>query len=150
MATPTAIQNALDPNHDGVRLFASLHPFGCIALMPPEAFQRLLDPYRHHREFSLTVQRHQAVLLANTENVLCNKYGRIRISPELLRKAGIETPTDTSAEIIFVGQDDAFHVWNPERYLRFEEETLRHHERALDELREKTEEQLFRRKDDSD
>ncbi len=93
------------------------HPDGYIMVLPPEEKMRLLEKVR---EVKISDKAGQAFLqrfFAGAHSFGCDKQGRINLTTELARHAGI------TKESVLVGNMIRFAIWSPERWDAIQDST---------------------------
>jgi MraZ protein len=82
----------------------------CLLALPPDVMKTLMAkiaamPFSDPRAETL-----RRVLGTKSDQVTCDKAGRICIPEQMAREAGIEK------QAVLVGMWDRFQIWNPDRY----------------------------------
>ncbi len=88
------------------KLVLTAHPEGCLLLYPLQAWEPIRDKAMKFPSLDRTASAWKRLLIGNAEELSLDAAGRILVSPELRKYAGIEK------QIMFVGQGSHFEVWN--------------------------------------
>jgi MraZ protein len=102
---------------EGEVYLALPHPGGYVTVLPPAEVDRL---YQKVSEKALSDTEAQDFLnrfFAQAYSFGCDKQGRINLTEELLRHAGIDR------DAVLVGTMSKFNIWSPERLSKLETRT---------------------------
>lgn len=105
MAVPVKHRDPLSQPSAG-RLVLTAHPEGCLLLYPLAHWEPIRDRVMTFPSLDRTASVWKRLLIGFAEEVQLDGSGRVLISPELRRYAGIEKL------VMFVGQGTHFEVWN--------------------------------------
>jgi len=83
---------------------------GCILVLPPQQVNKLYEKIESQQLSDDDAQELQDKLFSQAEFLTCDKQGRINMSEDLLRHAGIEK------EAILIGSMINFRVWSEGRW----------------------------------
>lgn len=86
------------------------HPDGYIAVLPPPEVDRLYEKSAAKNLSDSEAQDVLTQLFAHAQTLRFDKQGRIGLTPELLRHAGI------SKEAVLAGSLSKFAIWSPEQW----------------------------------
>jgi len=86
------------------------HPDGYIAVLPPPEVDRLYEKAAAKNLSDSEAQDVLTQLFAHAQTLRFDKQGRIGLTPELLRHAGI------AKEAVLAGSLSKFAIWNPEQW----------------------------------
>jgi MraZ protein len=86
------------------------HPDGYISVLPPEETMRMLEKVKQVKMGDRAGQDFLHRFFAGAHSFGCDKQGRINLSIDLARHAGI------SREAVLVGTMTRFAIWSPERW----------------------------------
>jgi MraZ protein len=89
---------------------ATPHPDGYIAVLPPKEVDVLHAKISAQKMSDAKAQAFAARFFSQTQGFSFDKAGRIGLSADLLRHAGIEK------EAVLVGTMTKFHIYNPARW----------------------------------
>ncbi len=84
------------------------HPDGYVAVLPPAEVDRLYDKAAEKNLSDSEAQDVLTQLFAHALTVRFDKQGRIALTPELLKHAGI------TKDAVLAGSLSKFGIWNPE------------------------------------
>ena len=88
------------------KLVLTAHPEGCLLLYPLQAWEPIRDKAMKFPSLDRTASQWKRLLIGFAEDISLDAAGRILVSPELRKYAGIEK------QIMFVGPGSHFEVWN--------------------------------------
>ena len=83
---------------------------GCIAVNPPESWQRLLEKMRKFSPGDARARAFRRVFMQDAMEVTVDSQGRITIPPALITHAAL------GKEAVLHGSDTCIEIWNPERF----------------------------------
>jgi MraZ protein len=86
------------------------HPDGYIAVLPPPEVDRLYEKAAAKNLSDSEAQDVLTQLFAHAQTLRFDKQGRIGLTPELLRHAGI------SKDAVLAGSLSKFAIWSPEQW----------------------------------
>jgi MraZ protein len=105
LAVPTRHREPLCSPGEGALVFTA-HPDGCLLLYPFPAWEPIRSRIMAFPALDRTASLWKRLLVGFAEDVVLDAAGRILVSPELRRFAGIEK------QAMFVGQGSHFEIWN--------------------------------------
>lgn len=105
LAVPTRHREPLCPPGEGA-LVLTAHPDGCLLLYPFPAWEPIRSRIMGFPALDRTASLWKRLLVGFAEDIVLDASGRILVSPELRRFAGIEK------QAMFVGQGSHFEIWN--------------------------------------
>jgi len=105
-----------DGDNEDSAYLAIPQPVGYIWLCPPSKVDQLEEKMEAIQPSDLEAQNFTMYLMNRSEMVYCDGSGRIVLSPELIKHAGLEKQAK------LVGMFGSWAIWNPERYEKFEED----------------------------
>ncbi len=88
-------------------------PLGYIWLCPPSKIEKLEETMESVQPTDLPGLRFTMFIMERSDMVLCDKSGRIVLTPQLIEHAGLKK------QVQLVGMFGSWAVWNPERYRKF-------------------------------
>src|SRR5436309_1270396 len=83
---------------------------GCIAVYPPEGWQRMLEKIRKFSPGDARARAFKRAFLQDAMEVTVDSQGRITISPALIAHAAL------GKDAVLHGSDTCIEIWNPERF----------------------------------
>jgi MraZ protein len=92
------------------RFLATPHPDGYIAVLPPKQVEVLHAKISAAKMSDAKAQAFAARFFSQTQDFSFDKAGRVGLSAELLRHAGIDR------DAVLVGTMTKFHIYNPARW----------------------------------
>ena len=105
MAVPVKHREPLSAPSAG-RLVITAHPEGCLLLYPLKNWEPIRDSVMKFPSLDRTASLYKRLLIGFAEEHELDGNGRVLISPELRKYAGIEKL------VMFVGQGSHFEIWN--------------------------------------
>ncbi len=105
LAVPVKHRESLAAPSAG-KLTLTAHPHGCLLLYPLAEWEPKREQLNKFPSLDITASAWKRLLIGFAEEVVIDNAGRILVSPELRRYAGIEK------QIMLVGQGSHFEVWN--------------------------------------
>jgi MraZ protein len=105
MAVPVKHRDGLTASAKGA-LILTAHPEGCLLLYPLDAWAPIRDRVMTFPSLDRTASLWKRLLIGFAEEHTLDANGRVLISPELRKFAGIEKL------VMFVGQGTHFEIWN--------------------------------------
>ena len=105
MAVPVKHRDALLAPSAG-KLVLTAHPEGCLLLYPLKHWEPIRDRVMTFPSLDRTASVWKRLLIGFAEEHVLDGSGRVLISPELRKFAGIEKL------VMFVGQGTHFEIWN--------------------------------------
>ena len=91
-------------------------PVGYIWLCPPKKVDQLEEKMESILPSDLEGQNFIMYVMEKSEVVTCDKSGRVVLTPELIKHAGLEKQAQ------LVGMFGSWAIWNPERYAQFRDD----------------------------
>lgn len=105
MAVPVKHREGLTAPSAG-RLVITAHPEGCLLLYPLQEWTPIRDRVMTFPSLDRTASLWKRLLIGFAEEHTLDGNGRVLLSPELRKFAGIEK------QVMFVGQGSHFEIWN--------------------------------------
>ena len=105
MAVPVKHREPLALPSDG-KLVLTAHPDGCLLMYPLLHWEPIRDKVMTFPSLDRIASGWKRLLIGFAEDLLLDGNGRVLISPELRKYAGIEKL------VMFVGQGSHFEIWN--------------------------------------
>ncbi|MBL0121412.1 MAG: division/cell wall cluster transcriptional repressor MraZ [Betaproteobacteria bacterium] len=105
MAIPVKHRDPLSAPSDG-KLVMTAHPEGCLLLYPLKHWQPISEKLMAFPSLDRTASIWKRLLIGFAEEHVLDTNGRVLISPELRKYAGIEKL------VMFIGQGTHFEIWN--------------------------------------
>ncbi len=105
MAVPVKHRDPLSAPSDG-KLVMTAHPEGCLLLYPLKHWQPISEKLMTFPSLDRTASIWKRLLIGFAEEHVLDTNGRVLISPELRKYAGIEKL------VMFIGQGTHFEIWN--------------------------------------
>jgi MraZ protein len=96
---------------------ATPHPDGYLAVLPPAEVEKLHEKIAAMKLSDAAAQAFAARFFSQTQAIYFDKAGRVGLSADLLRHAGIEK------EAVLVGSLTKFNIYNPARWQQEEMRT---------------------------
>ena len=96
---------------------ATPHPDGYIAVLPPSEVEKLHEKFSALKLSDASAQAFAARFFSQTQGFSWDKAGRVGLTPELLRHAGI------AKDAVLVGSLTKFNIYNPARWQQEEART---------------------------
>ena len=96
---------------------ATPHPDGYVAVLPPAEVEKLHEKISAMKLSDAAAQAFSARFFSQTQSFSFDKAGRIGLSADLLRHAGVER------EAVLVGSLTKFNIYNPARWQQEEART---------------------------
>ena len=96
---------------------ATPHPDGYIAVLPPAEVEKLHDKITALKLSDAAAQAFSARFFSQTQSFSFDKSGRVGLTTELLKHAGIE------GDAVLVGSLTKFNIYNPARWQQEEART---------------------------
>ena len=106
LSVPTRHREALAAAADG-QITITRHPHGCLMLFPRPAWEHFRERIA---QLPASGQWWKRIFLGNAMDVQMDGTGRILVSPELRRAAGIERDT------LLLGMGNHFELWDQTTY----------------------------------
>ena len=88
------------------KLVITAHPEGCLLMYPLKNWEPIRDRVMTFPSLDRTASLYKRLLIGFAEEHVLDGNGRVLISPELRKYAGIEKL------VMFVGQGTHFEIWN--------------------------------------
>lgn len=104
---------------------------GCIAIYTKEHFDRLIARLETLSYFDTDSRNFVRLTLASVIQLNVDKLGRIQFTPSTLEKYKI------SKEVIVIGVNDHFEIWDKGAYSKYEEEISSKYEELADSMAKK-------------
>ena len=114
LSVPTRHRELLGATAAG-QLTVTRHPHGCLMLFPRPQWERFRERIA---QVPMDAQWVKRLFLGNAMDVELDGTGRILISPELRRAAGI------SRDVVLLGMGDHFELWDAPTYHEREAQAL--------------------------
>lgn len=111
LAVPTRHRDALAADSQG-RLVLTAHPHRCLLLYPAQAWAPIRARILGFSSVDPQASTWKRLLVGYAEDVELDAAGRVLISPELRRYAGLEK------QLMMVGQGSHFEIWSAEAWER--------------------------------
>ena len=105
MAVPVKHREPLAVPSAG-KLVITAHPEGCLLMYPLKNWEPIRDRVMTFPSLDRTASLYKRLLIGFAEEHVLDGNGRVLISPELRKYAGIEKL------VMFVGQGTHFEIWN--------------------------------------
>ena len=105
MAVPVKHREPLSEPSTG-KLVLTAHPEGCLLMYPLKQWEPICDRVMTFPSLDRTASLYKRLLIGFAEEHVLDSNGRVLISPELRKYAGIEKL------VMFVGQGTHFEIWN--------------------------------------
>ena len=105
MAVPVKHREGLSAPSDG-KLVLTAHPEGCLLMYPLANWEPIRNQVMGFPSLDRTAALYKRLLIGFAEEHVLDGNGRVLISPELRKYAGIEKL------VMFVGQGSHFEIWN--------------------------------------
>ena len=105
MAVPVKHREPLAGPSAG-KLVITAHPEGCLLMYPLKNWEPIRDRVMTFPSLDRTASLYKRLLIGFAEEHVLDGNGRVLISPELRKYAGIEKL------VMFVGQGTHFEIWN--------------------------------------
>jgi MraZ protein len=105
MAVPVKHREPLSAPGEG-NLILTAHPEGCLLLYPLPHWEPIRDRVMTFPSLDRTASVWKRLLIGFAEDHVLDTNGRVLVSPELRKYAGIEKL------VMFVGQGTHFEIWN--------------------------------------
>jgi MraZ protein len=99
------------------RFLATPHPDGYVAVLPPGEVDKLHEKISAMKMSNAKAQAFAARFFSQTQDFTFDKSGRIGLSGELLKHAGIDK------DAVLVGTMTKFHIYSPARWQQEESAT---------------------------
>jgi MraZ protein len=96
---------------------ATPHPDGYVAVLPPSEVEGLREKITAMKMNDAAAQAFTARFFSQTQSFSFDKSGRVGLSAELLKHAGVEK------DAVLVGSLTKFNIYNPARWQKEEERT---------------------------
>ena len=104
--------------HTDTETFLAMpHPDGYIAVLPPARVEKLLAQVSEMKLSDRDAQAVKSKIFSNSLSFTFDKQGRVGISAELLRHAGI------TKDAVLSGAGDTFNVMSPARWTEMDQAT---------------------------
>lgn len=114
LSVPTRHRELLGATAQG-QLTVTRHPHGCLMVFPRPQWERFRERIA---QVPMDAQWVKRLFLGNAMDVELDSTGRILISPELRRAAGI------SRDVVLLGMGDHFELWDQATYQEREAQAL--------------------------
>ena len=105
MGVPVKHRDPLSQPSEG-KLVLTAHPEGCLLMYPLKHWEPIRDRVMTFPSLDRTASSWKRLLIGFAEEHVLDGNGRVLISPELRKYAGIEKM------VMFVGQGTHFEIWN--------------------------------------
>lgn len=105
MAVPMKHRDPLSAPSAG-KLVITAHPEGCLVMYPLKFWEPVRDKVLAFPSLDRTASAWKRLLIGNAEDHVLDTNGRVLISPEHRKFAGLEK------QVVFVGQGNYFEIWN--------------------------------------
>lgn len=109
LAVPTRHRDALQSGHGGKQVLTA-HPHRCLLLYPFPAWEPIRARIMGFSSFDPQTSLWKRLLVGFAEEVELDASGRLLLSPELRKFAGLEK------QAMMVGQGSHFEIWNQESW----------------------------------
>lgn len=96
---------------------ATPHPDGYVAVLPASEVDKLHEKISAMKLSDAAAQAFAARFFSQTQSFACDKSGRVGLTPELLKHAGI------AKDAVLVGSLTKFNIYNPARWQQEEART---------------------------
>jgi len=125
---PSKLRDTIDEDRDGQGFYSTIGPDGCIVLCTPTEWDRRVKMLREAPFAPERARRFQRIMSAMTERSFADKQGRLRLSQNLLKQAGIEK------QVAVVGNIDVIEIWNHEKWAAIKAESLQEFKNDAEQL----------------
>lgn len=109
LAIPTRHRDRLQADSEG-KLVLTAHPHRCLLLYPAAAWEPIRARIMTLSSFDPQTSLWKRLLVGHAEEVSLDASGRLLVSPELRRFAGIEK------QVMLFGQGSHFELWSAEAW----------------------------------
>ena len=99
-----------DAHEETDKFLATPHPDGYIAVLPPIQVEKLHEKFSEMKYGDAAAQAFAARFFSEAQSVSFDKSGRVALTPELLKHAGIEK------DAVLTGSLNKFNIYNPARW----------------------------------
>jgi len=125
---PSKLRDCIDEDRDGQGFYMTISPDGCITLCTPTEWDRRVKILREAPFAPERSRRFQRVMSSMTDRSLADKQGRLHLSQNLLKQAGIER------DVAVIGNFDVIEIWNRERWAAIKAEALQEYKNDAEQL----------------
>ena len=115
LAVPTRHRDALGEGHSG-QFTITKHPHGCLMVFPQAEWEKFRDRIA---ALPMQAQWWKRIFLGNAMDVALDATGRMLVSPELRKTAGI------SKDVVLLGMGSYFELWDAATYAHLEAEQMK-------------------------
>lgn len=109
LAVPTRHRNALQSENGGKQVLTA-HPHRCLLLYPAPAWEPIRARVMSFPSFDSQASLWKRLLVGFAEEVELDAAGRLLVSPELRKFAGLEK------QVMMVGQGSHFEIWSQDAW----------------------------------
>ena len=105
---------------EGLKGFSNLYVMqgfeGCLAIYTEEEFKRLTEECNKLSFYKKNSRDYLRLMLASVYELSVDKVGRVQLPSQILEKYEI------SREVLIIGVNDHFEIWDRYKYLKYEKE----------------------------
>ena len=105
---------------EGLKGFSNLYVMqgfeGCLAIYTEEEFKRLTEECNKLSFYKKNSRDYLRLMLASVYELSVDKVGRVQLPSQILEKYEI------SREVLIIGVNDHFEIWDRNKYLKYEKE----------------------------
>jgi MraZ protein len=109
LAVPTRHRDALQSGNGGKQVLTA-HPHRCLLLYPAPAWEPIRNRIMGFSSFDAQASLWKRLLVGFAEEVELDASGRLLLSPELRKFAGLDK------QVMMVGQGSHFEIWSQEAW----------------------------------
>lgn len=109
LAVPTRHRDSLQSESQG-KLVLTAHPHRCLLLYPAPAWEPIRARIMGFSSFDPQASLWKRLLVGFAEDLALDASGRVLVSPELRKHAGIDR------DVMLLGQGSHFELWSTERW----------------------------------
>jgi MraZ protein len=109
LAVPTRHRDALQSGNGGKQVLTA-HPHRCLLLYPAPAWEPIRNRIMGFSSFDAQASLWKRLLVGFAEEIELDGSGRLQLSPELRKFAGLEK------QVMMVGQGSHFEIWSQEAW----------------------------------
>ncbi len=109
LAVPTRHRDSLQSESEG-KLVLTAHPHRCLLLYPAPAWEPIRARIMGFSSFDPQASFWKRLLVGFAEDLALDASGRVLVSPELRKHAGIDR------DVMLLGQGSHFELWSTERW----------------------------------
>ena len=110
IAIPPAMRRGDSPRRPLSRFYLNRGFDGCIAVHPPESWQRMLEKIRKFSPGDPRARAFKRAFLMDAMEVTVDSQGRVTIPPALIALAAL------GKEAVLLGADTCIEIWDPKRF----------------------------------